>query len=73
MAAGLLRPTSGTLTVLGGSPGEARDRIAYLAQNKPLHPQLTLAESLRMGAELNPARWNAARAARVVRPPRPHP
>jgi ABC-2 type transport system ATP-binding protein len=66
MAAGLLRPTSGTLTVLGGAPGATRDRIAYLAQTKPIYPQLTIAETLRMGAELNPARWDAARAARVV-------
>ncbi|WP_141205709.1 ABC transporter ATP-binding protein [Streptomyces griseorubiginosus] len=66
MAAGLLRPTSGTLTVLGGAPGEHRDRVAHLAQNKPLHPQLTIAETLSMGAELNPARWDAACAARIV-------
>ncbi|MEU0412228.1 ABC transporter ATP-binding protein [Streptomyces griseorubiginosus] len=66
IAAGLLRSTAGTLTVLGGAPGEARDRVAYLAQNKPLYPQLTVAETLRMGAELNPARWDAARAARIV-------
>jgi ABC-2 type transport system ATP-binding protein len=66
IAAGLLHPTAGTLTVLGGPPGEARDRVAYLAQNKPLYPQLTVAETLRMGAELNPARWDAARAARIV-------
>ncbi|MFF7545469.1 ABC transporter ATP-binding protein [Streptomyces canus] len=66
IAAGLLPPTAGTLTVLGGAPGEARDRIAYLAQNKPLYPQLTIAETLRMGAELNPARWDAACADRIV-------
>ncbi|MFF4837195.1 ABC transporter ATP-binding protein [Streptomyces sp. NPDC001315] len=66
MAAGLLRPTSGALTVLGGTPGEHRDRVAYLAQDKPLHPQLTIAETLRMGAELNPGRWDGAHAAAIV-------
>ncbi|MCX5256148.1 ABC transporter ATP-binding protein [Streptomyces canus] len=66
IAAGLLHHTAGTLTVLGGAPGQARDRVAYLAQNKPLYPQLTVAETLRMGAELNPARWDAACAARIV-------
>ncbi|BAC71778.1 ABC transporter ATP-binding protein [Streptomyces avermitilis] len=66
LAAGLLRPTSGTLTVLGGAPGEARDRVAYLSQDKPLHPQLTIAETLRLGAELNPGRWDAAHAASLV-------
>ncbi|WP_406444104.1 ABC transporter ATP-binding protein [Streptomyces sp. NBC_01613] len=66
LAAGLLRPTAGTLTVLGGAPGEFRDRVAFLAQNKPLYPQLTIADTLRMGAELNPARWDAPYAARIV-------
>ncbi len=66
LAAGLLRPTAGTLTVLGGAPGESRDRVGYLAQGKPLHPQLTIAETLRMGAELNPGRWDAAYAAGIV-------
>ena len=66
IAAGLLRPTSGTLTVLGGAPGEHRARVAHLAQTKPLYPQLTIAQTLRMGAELNPARWDAAHAARIV-------
>lgn len=66
VAAGLLRPAAGTLTVLGTTPAEARERIAYLSQNKPLHPQLTIAETLRLGAELNPARWDAAHAAAIV-------
>ncbi|MFJ3671910.1 ABC transporter ATP-binding protein [Streptomyces sp. NPDC090106] len=66
IAAGLLRPTAGTLTVLGTAPGEARDRIAYLAQNKPLYPQLTVAETLRMGAELNPGHWDGAHARQIV-------
>ncbi|MEU6357387.1 ABC transporter ATP-binding protein [Streptomyces sp. NPDC047072] len=66
IAAGLLRPTDGTLTVFGGSPHENRDKIAYLAQNKPLYPQLTIAETLRMGAELNPRRWDAPYAQEVV-------
>ena len=66
LAAGLLRPTAGTLSVLGAAPGEIRDRVAYLAQNKPLYPQLTIADTLRMGAELNPSRWDAAYAARIV-------
>ncbi|WP_055567155.1 ABC transporter ATP-binding protein [Streptomyces atriruber] len=66
LAAGLDRPTEGTLTVLGTRPAEARARIAYVAQNKPLYPQLTVAETLRLGAELNPGRWDPAVAERVV-------
>ncbi|MDF2271269.1 ABC transporter ATP-binding protein [Streptomyces coacervatus] len=66
LAGGLLRPTTGTLNVFGGAPGEFRDRVAYLAQNKPLYGQLTIAETLRMGAELNPDRWDAPYAARII-------
>ncbi|MFI6007973.1 ABC transporter ATP-binding protein [Streptomyces sp. NPDC051243] len=66
LAAGLDRPTDGTITVLGQAPAAARERIAYVAQDKPLHPQLTVAETLRLGRELNPRRWDAAVAERIV-------
>ncbi|GHC59115.1 hypothetical protein GCM10010349_27610 [Streptomyces flavofungini] len=66
LAAGLLRPTSGKLTVLGTAPAAARPKVAYVAQAKPLYPRLTVTETLRLGAELNPERWDAALAARVV-------
>ncbi|MEU1405333.1 ABC transporter ATP-binding protein [Streptomyces sp. NPDC005728] len=66
LAAGLLQPTEGRLTVLGNTPAAARHRIGYVAQDKPLYPQLTVAETLRMGADLNPERWDAATAGRVV-------
>ncbi|MFC8915783.1 ABC transporter ATP-binding protein [Streptomyces sp. NPDC057116] len=68
LAAGLLRPTAGTLRVLGTDPASARERVAYVAQDKPLYPQLTVAETLRMGAELNPGRWDAGAADRIVGP-----
>ncbi|MFF2568266.1 ATP-binding cassette domain-containing protein [Streptomyces sp. NPDC058084] len=60
LAAGLLRPTEGTLT----APG--RERLAYVAQDKPLHPRLTVADTLRMGRELNPGRWDEAAARRIM-------
>ncbi|MEV5434893.1 ABC transporter ATP-binding protein [Streptomyces sp. NPDC052682] len=66
LAAGLLRPTEGTVTVLGHSPAAARERLAYVAQHKPLHPHLTVADTLCLGRELNPRRWDAAVAERVV-------
>ncbi|WP_030784882.1 ABC transporter ATP-binding protein [Streptomyces sp. NRRL S-920] len=66
LAAGLDRPTEGALTVLGASPAQARARVAYVAQDKPLHPRLTIADTLRLGAELNPGRWDMAVAERVV-------
>ncbi|MGW1620463.1 ABC transporter ATP-binding protein [Streptomyces sp. NPDC002172] len=66
LAAGLLGPTEGELTVLGTTPAEARSRVGYVAQDKPLYPQLTIAETLTMGADLNPGRWDAAAAEHVV-------
>jgi ABC-2 type transport system ATP-binding protein len=64
--AGLLRPSDGEALVRGRTPAEARDRIAYVAQEKPLYGQLTIAETLRMGQDLNPARWDMATAERIV-------
>ncbi|MFF4354674.1 ABC transporter ATP-binding protein [Streptomyces sp. NPDC001530] len=65
-AAGLLAPTEGSLTVLGSHPAAARERVAYVAQDKPLYPQLTVADTLRLGHELNPARWDASVAERIT-------
>ncbi|MFD8150003.1 ABC transporter ATP-binding protein [Streptomyces sp. NPDC001046] len=66
LAAGLLRPTDGSVTVLGTSPAAARERLAHVAQNKPLYPQLTVAGTLRLGRDLNPRRWDARTAERIV-------
>ncbi|MFI2633824.1 ABC transporter ATP-binding protein [Streptomyces collinus] len=66
LAAGLLRPTDGSITVLGGAPAASRERLAYVAQNKPLHPQLTVNGTLRLGRDLNPRRWDAGVAERIV-------
>ncbi|GGU04138.1 ABC transporter ATP-binding protein [Streptomyces lateritius] len=60
LAAGLLRPTQGVVR------GPARTDLAYVAQDKPLHPQLTVADTLTMGRELNPGRWDGEIAARIV-------
>ncbi|MEU7697664.1 ABC transporter ATP-binding protein [Streptomyces sp. NPDC039028] len=60
LAAGLLRPTEGTLAA------PPREHLAYVAQDKPLHPRLTVADTLRMGRELNPGRWDDAAARRVL-------
>jgi ABC-2 type transport system ATP-binding protein len=66
LAAGLLAPTEGTLTVLGAPVGQARARVGFVAQDKPLYPQLTVAETLRMGGDLNPGRWDARAAERIA-------
>ncbi|MGZ2361859.1 ABC transporter ATP-binding protein [Streptomyces sp. 372A] len=68
MAAGFLRPAEGTLRVLGSSPGDIRTRMAYVAQDKPLYPQLTVSETLWAGAELNPDGWDRDTAARIAEP-----
>ncbi|MFB7368481.1 ABC transporter ATP-binding protein [Streptomyces sp. NPDC056222] len=60
LTAGLLRPTEGSVRA------PAREQLAYVAQDKPLYPQLTIDETLRMGRELNPDRWDRAVAERVT-------
>ncbi|MET9677013.1 ABC transporter ATP-binding protein [Streptomyces sp. NPDC006482] len=60
LAAGLLRPTEGTVRA------PAREHLAYVAQDKPLHPRLSVADTLRMGRELNPGRWDETAAQRVI-------
>jgi ABC-2 type transport system ATP-binding protein len=71
LAVGLLQPTEGQITVLGGRPGRGADQLAkvgFLAQDVPLYSGLTVGDHLRLGARLNP-RWDApavqARIARV--------
>lgn len=66
LAAGLARPTTGELSVLGTTPAQARTRIAYVAQAKPLYPQLSIADTLRLGAELNQGHWDMAIAEQIV-------
>lgn len=68
LAAGFLRPAEGTVRVLGSTPGDARRRMAFVAQDKPLYPQLTVAETLWAGAELNPATWDQDTAERITEP-----
>ncbi|GAA5018189.1 hypothetical protein GCM10023317_59340 [Actinopolymorpha pittospori] len=53
---GLLRPDQGEVRVFGREPGgdpETLDRVAFLAQDKPLYGGFTVAETVRMGSYLN--------------------
>jgi ABC-2 type transport system ATP-binding protein len=62
LAVGLLRPSAGTISVLGGSPGSgpnALARLGFLAQDGPTYARLSVAQHLRMGAWLNPS-WDGA-------------
>jgi ABC-2 type transport system ATP-binding protein len=68
LAVGLLRPTSGTITVFGQRPGARRSQLAkvgFVAQDRPLYAGLSVADHLRLGAHLNPA-WDARLATRRV-------
>ncbi|MCI3274927.1 ABC transporter ATP-binding protein [Streptomyces cylindrosporus] len=68
MAADLLAPTTGSVRVFGTAPGspEAQRRTAFLAQEKPLYRRFTVAETLRLGRELNPG-WDQRAAENIVR------
>jgi ABC-2 type transport system ATP-binding protein len=68
LAAGLLRPTSGTITVLGGQPGATAGQLAkvgFVAQDAPVYGRLSVIEHLRMGEWLNGG-WDTEVAARRV-------
>jgi ABC-2 type transport system ATP-binding protein len=65
LAVGLLAPTTGTVTVLGGHPGDGPTqlgRVGFVAQDTPIYTGLSVAKHLRMGAWLNPA-WDGELAA----------
>src|ERR1700730_6956442 len=56
LAVGLLAPTSGSITVLGGRPGNGPaqlERVGFVAQDTPAYAGLSVAKHLRMGAYLN--------------------
>jgi ABC-2 type transport system ATP-binding protein len=58
LAVGLLRPTTGTITVRPGA--------GFVAQGAPVYAGLSVADHLRMGQALN-ARWDAGLARRRIR------
>ncbi|MGO8956345.1 MAG: ABC transporter ATP-binding protein [Streptosporangiaceae bacterium] len=64
LAAGLLRPSAGDITVLGGQrPGSdvARAGIAFVPQDAPMYGHLPAGEMLRLAANLNVS-WDYDRA-----------
>src|SRR3954452_19781907 len=58
LAVGMLAPTSGEIEVLGETPHSGMPRVGFVAQDTPTYGHLSVAEHLRLGAELNPA-WDA--------------
>jgi ABC-2 type transport system ATP-binding protein len=68
MAVGLLAPTTGTIEVLGAPPASSQDqmgRVGFVAQDTPTYAGLSVADHLRLGANLNP-RWDAELASRRI-------
>ena len=65
LVCGLLRPTAGRLSVLGGAPVSGSARIGFVAQDTPVYAGLSIAEHLRFGAHLNPA-WDDELARRRI-------
>jgi ABC-2 type transport system ATP-binding protein len=56
LAVGLLAPTAGSITVLGGRPADGAAhlaRVGFVAQDTPTYSRLSIADHLRMGAWLN--------------------
>jgi ABC-2 type transport system ATP-binding protein len=56
LAVGLLAPSAGSITVLGGHPGDGPAQLAkvgFVAQDTPTYAGLSVAKHLRMGAYLN--------------------
>ena len=68
LAAGLLTPTAGTVTVVGGQPGTSPAqlaRVGFVAQEAPVYGRLSVASHLRMGGWLNPG-WDGGLAGRRI-------
>jgi ABC-2 type transport system ATP-binding protein len=63
LAAGLIRPTAGTVRVAGEPAGSraARALAAFVAQDAPLYQHLPVRDMLRVARNLN-ARWDHGRA-----------
>jgi len=64
LSVGLLQPTAGSITVLGGRPGTTPDqlaRVGFVAQDAPTYAGLSVRDHLRFGAWMNPG-WDAGLA-----------
>ncbi|MFI9382125.1 ABC transporter ATP-binding protein [Kutzneria sp. NPDC052558] len=66
LAAGLIKPTSGSISV-HGTPvrGRMHPDMSLLAQHRPLYPDFTVREIMRTGAAMN-ERWSQSRVDEVL-------
>lgn len=68
LAVGLLRPGSGSISVLGRSPADGSHqlgRVGFVAQSTPLYAGMSVRDHLRFGAWTNPS-WDDALATERV-------
>ena len=68
LAAGLLAPTCGTISVLGQRPAAGPPqlaRVGFVAQDTPVYARMSVAGHLRLGGWLNPA-WDDELARRRI-------
>jgi ABC-2 type transport system ATP-binding protein len=69
LAVGLIAPTTGRVTVLGGQAAgssEALDRVAFVAQDVPLYQHLPVRDMMHLARALNGRRWDQRRADRQL-------
>ncbi|MFJ7280388.1 ABC transporter ATP-binding protein [Kitasatospora sp. NPDC098663] len=68
MSCGLIKPTEGTIRVLGAEPAASPAHLAkvgFVAQDTPVYAELSVADHLRLGARLNPT-WDGPLAQRRI-------
>jgi ABC-2 type transport system ATP-binding protein len=61
LSVGLLPPSTGSISVLGGRPGTTSRqlaRVGFVAQETPTYPGLSIRDHLRLGSWMNPG-WDA--------------
>ena len=64
LSVGLLQPSAGSISVLGGRPGATSSqlaRVGFVAQDAPTYAGLSVQDHLRLGAWMNPG-WDAGLA-----------
>jgi ABC-2 type transport system ATP-binding protein len=69
LATGMLRPSAGSIRVLGGIPGHGTAqlrKVGFVAQETPVYAGLSVADHLKLGQHMN-ARWDAELAAARIR------
>ncbi|MEU3713347.1 ATP-binding cassette domain-containing protein [Streptomyces catenulae] len=68
LAAGRLRPTTGTVRVFGTDPrtADGRDRVAHLGRERATRPWRTVSEALRYARARHDGPWQAVRAERLL-------